>query len=87
VVRVLDLEFVAKAVDGSIGRVEFGDVRHADDIDVGLRQAAYSGLLDQPDLDDVATTICADEPGSLAANLVYENVGAACGCRLFQGCT
>ena len=34
IIRVLDLEFVAKAADGSVARVALGDIEHAGDVDV-----------------------------------------------------
>jgi hypothetical protein len=74
IVRVLDLEFIAKSADGTVGKVALGDVEHAGDVDVTMWQGASSGLLDQSDADEVASAI---EPGSLAGILVYENVWAA----------
>jgi hypothetical protein len=73
IVRVLDLEFVAKAADGSVRKVALGDVEHGGDVDVTMWDGASSGLLDQSDLDEVAAVI---EPGSLAGILVYENLWA-----------
>jgi hypothetical protein len=43
-------------------------------LDVTLWQGAESGLLDQPDVDNIASGI---QPGSVAGILVYENVWAA----------
>jgi hypothetical protein len=73
IVRVLDLEFIAKAADGSVRKVALGDVEHGGDVDVTTWDAASSGLLDQSDVDEVAAVI---EPGSLAGILVYENLWA-----------
>jgi hypothetical protein len=72
-IRVLDLEFIAKAADGSVHKVALHDVEHGSDIDVAKWDGASSGLLDQSDIDRVAAAI---EPGSLAGILVYENVWA-----------
>lgn len=71
IIRVLDLEFIAKAADGSVRKVALGDVEHGGDVDVTMWDGASSGLLDQSDVDEVAAVI---EPGSLAGILVYENV-------------
>ncbi len=71
IIRVLDLEFIAKAADGSVKKVELGDVEHGSDVDVTMWDGASSGLLDQSDVDEVAAVI---EPGSLAGILVYENL-------------
>ncbi len=72
-IRVLDLEFIAKAADGSVRKVELGDVEHRGDVDVTIWEGASSGLLDQEDVDEVGSAI---EPGSLAGILVYENAWA-----------
>jgi hypothetical protein len=73
IIRVLDLEFVAKATDGTVGKVALGDVGHGGDVDVTMWQSASSGLLDQSDVDEVGSAI---EPDGLAGILVYENVWA-----------
>jgi uncharacterized protein DUF6325 len=72
-VRVLDLEFIAKAAHASVTKVALGDVEHGGDVDVTMWAGASSGLLDQSDIDEVAAVI---EPGSLAGVLVYENLSA-----------
>lgn len=73
VVRVLDLEFIAKAADGSVRKVALADVQHGGDVDVTMWDGASSGLLDQSDIDEVAAVI---GPGSLGGILVYENLWA-----------
>jgi len=73
IVRVLDLEFITKAADGTVAKVALGDVEHGGDVDVTMWDGASSGLLDQSDIDEVAAVI---EPGSLAGILVYENLWA-----------
>lgn len=74
IVRVLDLEFIARAADGTVSKVALGDVRHGGDVDVTMWEGASSGLLDQSDVDEVAAVI---EPGSIAGIMVYENLWAA----------
>ncbi|MBV9944890.1 MAG: hypothetical protein JO262_22385 [Solirubrobacterales bacterium] len=73
IIRVLDLEFIAKGPDGTVRKVALGDLEHAGEIDITIWDGASSGLLDQSDIDEVAAAI---EPGSLAGVLVYENVWA-----------
>ncbi len=73
IVRVLDLEFIAKASDGTVRKVALADIKHGGDVDVTMWDGASSGLLDQSDIDEVAAAI---EAGSLAGILVYENVWA-----------
>ena len=72
IVRVLDLMFIAKDADGKVSTVDVADVEHSDALDERL-WGLSSGLLDQSDIDEVASAI---EPGSLAGILVYENVWA-----------
>ena len=73
IVRVLDLEFIAKSSDGAVRKVALADVEHGGDVDVTIWDGASSGLLDQSDIDEVAAAI---EPGSLAGIVVYENLWA-----------
>jgi hypothetical protein len=74
IIRVLDLEFLAKSTDGVVRKVALNSLIDAIGVDVTLWQGAESGLLDQSDFDTVASGI---EPGSVAAILVYEDVWAA----------
>jgi hypothetical protein len=74
VVRVLDLEFMSKSAAGVVRKVPLREVEHGSEVDVTMWEAASSGLLDQSDVDEVASAI---GPGSLAGILVYENVWAA----------
>lgn len=73
-VRVLDLEFIAKASDGTVRKIQLGDVEHSSDLDVRMWDSASSGLLDDADIDAVAASI---KPGGLAGILVYENAWLA----------
>jgi hypothetical protein len=74
IIRVLDLEFVARSADGSVRKVALDTVKHAAGVDVTLWRGAESGLLDLSDAANVASGIA---PGSVAGILVYENVWAA----------
>jgi hypothetical protein len=74
IVRVLDLEFIAKGADGTVRKVALGEIEHGGDVDVTRWEGASSGLLDQADVDAVAAVI---EPSSLAGIMVYENQWAA----------
>jgi hypothetical protein len=74
VLRVLDLEFIARSGDGSVRRVALDDVEHSPDVDVALWAGAESHLLDQSDFDMLASDLA---PGSVASILVYENVWEA----------
>lgn len=74
VIAVLDLEFVAKADDGSVRKVRLDDIEHGADVDITKWQGSFAGLLDQNDVDAVSSVM---QPGSLAGIIVYENVWAA----------
>jgi hypothetical protein len=72
-IRVLDLEFVAKDGNGAVRAVAVGEIDNPAGIDLSEWEGASSGLLDQADLDEAASLIAA---GSMAAVLVFENVWA-----------
>ncbi len=69
--RILDLEFVAKATDGSVSVVDVGSVDTDPGLDLSPFEGASSGILDPSDLDDIGGTI---GPGSVAAVLVHEEL-------------
>jgi hypothetical protein len=73
-IRILDLAFVRRELDGSISGVDISDVGLTGDVDVTLFASASSGLLDSDDLADAGSAL---EPGCSAAVLVYENRWAA----------
>jgi Family of unknown function (DUF6325) len=74
IIRVLDLVFVKKELDGTVRGLEIADMDGDDRLDLAVFEGAASGLLDQEDIDEAAAVL---EPGSSAAMLVYENVWAA----------
>ena len=74
VISVLDLEFVAKDIDGNVHKVRLDDIDHAGDVDITQWQGTDAGLLDQDDVDTITAVM---QPGSLAGIIVYENVWAA----------
>jgi hypothetical protein len=73
-VRVLDLEFVAKGPDGTVTPADPDEVVVAAGGDLSAFAGASSGLLDA---DDVARVGELMDPGSLAGIVVYENVWVA----------
>jgi hypothetical protein len=73
-VRVLDLQFVMRAEDGSLAVMELSDIDADGQFDFGLFAGVSSGLLDESDLNEAANAI---EPNSAAAIMVYENRWAA----------
>jgi hypothetical protein len=70
IIRILDLLFVTREADGSIGAVELRDLDGDGELDLTVFEGASSGLLDESDLADASSVI---EPGSSAAILIFEN--------------
>ena len=71
VIRILDLEFVTKAPDGSLGVVDVAGLSTEPGLDLSPFAGASSGILDQSDIDEVGAAI---GTGSVAAVLVYEEL-------------
>ena len=74
IIRVLDLVFVKKELDGSVKGMAIADLDHDGTLDLAVFEGASSGLLGQDDLDEAGAVL---EPGSSAGLLVYENRWAA----------
>ncbi len=70
VIRILDLRFVSRAMDGSIRAVELRDIDRDGQFDLAMFEGASSGLLDDTDIADARSVI---EPGSSAGILIFEN--------------
>ncbi|MET7298534.1 DUF6325 family protein [Embleya sp. NPDC005575] len=73
IIRILDLIFVTKGLDGSVRGVELADLAGDNHLDLAAFDGVSSGLLGQDEIEDVSAVL---EPGSSAAILVYENVWA-----------
>jgi Family of unknown function (DUF6325) len=74
IIRILDLVFVKKELDGSVRGVAIADLDHDGTLDLAVFEGASSGLLGREDLDEAGGVL---EPGSSAGLLVYENRWAA----------
>ena len=74
IIRILDLVFISKEVDGSVSGATLADLDSDGKLNLAVFEGASSGLLGSDDLDDAASVL---EPGSSAGILVYENVWAA----------
>jgi hypothetical protein len=74
IIRILDLVFVKKELDGSMKGMAITDLDHDGRLDLAVFEGASSGLLDEDDIADAGGVL---EPGSSAGILVYENVWAA----------
>ncbi|MGW8885797.1 DUF6325 family protein [Streptomyces sp. NPDC055749] len=74
IIRILDLRFIRKELDGSVTGVEIADLDGDGKLDLALFEGASSGLLGVDDLQDAAAVL---EPGTSAGIIVYENTWAA----------
>jgi hypothetical protein len=74
IIRILDLVFVKREMDGSITGLVVADLDHDGELDLSIFSGAASGLLDQGDISEAASVL---EPGCAAGILVYENRWAA----------
>jgi dihydroorotase-like cyclic amidohydrolase len=73
IIRVLDLAFIAKDVDGKVTGLEITDLGEQVE-ELKLFEGASSGLLEDEDVEEAAKAL---EPGTSAALLVFENRWAA----------
>jgi hypothetical protein len=74
IVRLLDLTFVKKELDGSVRGITIADLDEDGKLDLAVFEGVSSGLLGQDDIDEASGAL---EPGSSAALLIYENTWAA----------
>lgn len=74
IIRILDLVFFSKGLDGSIAMLEITDFDGDGELDLAVFEGVSSGLLGD---DDVSEAAAAVEPGSSAGLLIYENCWAA----------
>jgi hypothetical protein len=73
VVRLLDLVFLRKELDGSVIGTEIADLDGDGELDLRILEGASSGLVGRDDIDEASAVI---EPGSAWAIVLYENVWA-----------
>jgi Family of unknown function (DUF6325) len=73
-IRVLDLAFVKKEMDGTIVGLDLQDFAADGDPHLTIFEGASSGLLGDDDREEAGNAI---EPGCSAALIVYENTWAA----------
>lgn len=74
IIRLLDLVFVTKDLDGTVHAIAITDLDGDGELDLAAFEGASSGLLGEDDVSEAGTVL---EPGSSAGILVYENVWAA----------
>ena len=73
IIRILDLVFVKRELDGSVKAINIADFDGDGTLDLAVFEGAASGLLGEDDIDDATSVI---EPGNSAGILVIENVWA-----------
>ena len=73
IVRILDLVFVTKELDGSVKGIAIADLDDDGELDLAVFEGASSGLISDDDIEEAGGIL---EPGSSAGILVYENVWA-----------
>jgi hypothetical protein len=74
IIRILDLVFIRKELDGSVSGVAVADLDSDGELDLAVFEGASSGLVGPDDVEDAGSVL---EPGSSAGILVYENLWAA----------
>jgi hypothetical protein len=74
VIRVLDLVFVEKGMDGEVLEIAIADFDQDGSLDLAIVEGASSGLLDEEDAKEADQAL---EPGAAAAIIMYENTWAA----------
>lgn len=74
IIRILDLVFIRKEVDGSVSGIAVTDLDSDGELDLAVFEGASSGLLGSDDVEHAGSVL---EPGSSAGILVYENLWAA----------
>jgi hypothetical protein len=70
VIRILDLLFVTRDLDGTTRVINLADLDGDGQLDLAIFEGASSGLLDDSDVADAGAAI---QPGSSAGVLLFEN--------------
>jgi hypothetical protein len=74
IVRILDLVFIRKELDGSVSGVEIADLDSDGRLDLAVFEGSSSGLIGADEVEDAGAVL---EPGSSAGLIIYENLWAA----------
>jgi hypothetical protein len=74
IIRILDLMFIQKDEDGTVGALEIADIDGDGVADFRVFEGATSGLLGDEDRDEAANVL---QPGAAALVIMFENRWAA----------
>jgi hypothetical protein len=74
IIRLLDLVFVRKALDGAVTALTIAEVDAEEGLDLTVFEGVWSGLVDQDDIDEAGQVLA---PGRVAVLVVYENSWAS----------
>jgi len=74
IIRILDLVFVKKELDGSVSGVVVADLDADGELDLAVFEGISSGLVGPDEIEEAGAVL---EPGSSGGILVYENRWAA----------
>ena len=79
IIRILDLEFVKRELDGSVVGMTIRDFDHDGTLDLAVFEGSFSGLLDKDDVNEAASLL---QPGDSAGIVIYREPlgGAVRGC-------
>jgi hypothetical protein len=74
IIRIIDLLFVRKELDGTVVGMAIADLDHDGELDLAIFEGASSGLMSEEEIGEATSVL---EPGSSAGILIYENTWAA----------
>jgi hypothetical protein len=74
IIRILDLVFVRKDLDGSVSGLAIADLDSDGELDVAIFEGVSSGLIGEDDVEEASHAL---EPGNSAGILLYANTWAA----------